>query len=152
MTQEKKSTTRTRRSVSLRTDPLDQVTGPDGSAGKAPAAPAQSPAAAKATTAKTAKSRDAEVDVASLGPLPGERIPGEETFKLTVNIPLSLHQRASGVVRYAEYSGEPEEVTTLTDLVRYALARQIGEYEQRFNKGEPFPAPKRLRRGRPASY
>lgn len=150
MTQEKKPTTRTRRSVSLRTDPLDEVAAPAESAAKETAA--APPATAKATRVKSAKPRDTEVDVASLGPLPGERVPGEETFKLTVNIPLSLHQRASGVVRYAEYSGEPEEVTTLTDLVRNALARQIGEYEQRFNKGEPFPVPKRLRRGRPASY
>ena len=36
--------------------------------------------------------------------------PAEATFKLTVNIPVSLHQRASGVVRYAEMTGEPEEI------------------------------------------
>ena len=74
--------------------------------------------------------------------------PGEATFKLTVNVPVSLHQRASGVVRYAEMTGEPEEILSLTDLVRNALAELVTHYEKKYNEGAPFPTPKRLRRGR----
>jgi len=74
--------------------------------------------------------------------------PGEATFKLTVNVPVSLHQRVSGVVRYAEMTGEPEEILSLTDLVRNALAELVTHYEKKYNEGAPFPTPKRLRRGR----
>lgn len=42
--------------------------------------------------------------------------------------PVSLHQRASGVVRYAEMTGEPEEILSLTDLVRNALAELVAHY------------------------
>ena len=79
---------------------------------------------------------------------PGEQHPGEATFKLTVNVPVSLHQRAAGVVRYAEMTGEPEEILSLTDLVRNALAELVTHYEKKYNEGAPFPTPKRLRRGR----
>jgi len=79
---------------------------------------------------------------------PGEEHPGEATFKLTVNVPVSLHQRAAGVVRYAEMTGEPEEILSLTDLVRNALAELVTHYEKKYNEGAPFPTPKRLRRGR----
>lgn len=79
---------------------------------------------------------------------PGEQHPGEATFKLTVNVAVSLHQRASGVVRYAEMTGEPEEILSLTDLVRNALAELVTHYEKKYNEGAPFPTPKRLRRGR----
>jgi len=67
---------------------------------------------------------------------------------MTVNIPVSLHQRASGVVRYAEFTGEPAEIESLTDLVRNSLAEIVTKYENKYNDGNPFPTPKRLRRGR----
>ena len=63
---------------------------------------------------------------------PGEEHPGEATFKLTVNVAVSLHQRASGVVRYAEMTGEPEEILSLTDLVRNALAELVTHYEKKW--------------------
>ena len=136
-----------RRAVTLRPDPLDEVAVPTPPAAvetAPPAAPVQQPKSAPARPA------DPEVDVDALGARPGESVPGEETFKMTVDIPGSLHRRASGVVRYAENTGEPEEIESLTDLVRNSLAAAVKEYEQRYNKGEPFPAPKRLRRGRRA--
>jgi hypothetical protein len=78
--------------------------------------------------------------------------PAEATFKLTVNIPVSLHQRASGVVRCAEMTGEPEEILSLTDLVRNALAELVTHYEKKYNEGAPCPTPKRLRRGRRSRF
>ena len=70
---------------------------------------------------------------------PGEQHPGEATFKLTANVPVSLHQRAAGVVRYAEMTGEPEEILSLTDLVRNALAELVTHYEKKYNEGGPVP-------------
>ena len=70
---------------------------------------------------------------------PGEEHPGEATFKLTVNVPVSLHQRAAGVVRYAEMTGEPEEILSLTDLVRNALAELVTHYGKEIQRRRPVP-------------
>lgn len=143
MTEKKKAptTTRSRRQVSLGVDPLDEAAVPS------PAAPAK-----PSTSSRRSRTKDAEVDLTELAAKPGEMMPGEETFKLTVNIPVSLHQRASGVVRHAEDYDEPEGIESLTDLVRNSLANAVSEAEKSFNNGEPFRAPKRLRRGRRTSY
>lgn len=143
MTEKKKTPTtpRSRRQVSLGVDPLDDVAVPS------PATPAKTSTATRRT-----RTNDAEVNLTELAAKPGELVPGEETFKLTVNVPLSLHQRASGVVRHAEDYGEPEGIESLTDLVRNSLANAVSEAEKAFNNGEPFRAPKRLRRGRRTSY
>ncbi|HEY5880979.1 MAG TPA: hypothetical protein VIU11_18850 [Nakamurella sp.] len=80
--------------------------------------------------------------------LPGEETPGEPQFKLTVNVPQSLYERAAGVVAYADYTGEPPEVDSMTALVRVALVARVTAYEKKYNVGMAFPAPARLRRGR----
>lgn len=83
---------------------------------------------------------------------PGESVPGEASdkpFKLTVNIPQSLHERAAGLIWHADFTGGPEEVMSMTSLVRLALVETITKYEKKYNAGMAFPAPARLRRGRP---
>lgn len=80
--------------------------------------------------------------------MPGEETPGEPVFKLTVSIPQSLHERASGVVANADFTGEPPEVESLTSLVRIALVEKVAAYEHKYNMGMAFPVPHRLRRGR----
>ena len=79
---------------------------------------------------------------------PGEQKPGEEIFKLTVNIPQSLYERASGLVWHADFTGEPDEVQSMTALVRIALVQAVAGYEKKYNAGMAFPPPARLRRGR----
>ena len=156
-------TTRTpRRTVDLAPDPLDTPA--------AVAAVAEEPAAAPARQRRAPATRKPKAETPPPEPPPaaapepthapeppavsnpdakqGEEYPGEPTFKMTVNIPISLHQRASGIVRNAEFTGEPEEITSLTDLVRNSLADLVTHYEKKYNEGAPFPAPKRLRRGR----
>ena len=152
----------TRRTVDLAPDPLD--------------APARANDAPPATLARTTTRRPRRKPAVAAEPAPaiapeptpaaaeepttisnpdaktGEEYPGEPTFKMTVNIPMSLHQRASGVVRNAEMTGEPEEIESLTDLVRNSLAELVARYEKKYNEGAPFPAPKRLRRGRRSAY
>ena len=80
--------------------------------------------------------------------LPGESKAGEEPFKLTVNIPRSLYERASGLIWNADFTGEPPEVTSMTSLVRVALVDAVARYEKKYNAGMAFPPPARLRRGR----
>lgn len=80
--------------------------------------------------------------------LPGEQTPGEPTFKLTVQIPQSLRERAAGLVAYADMHGQPPEVNSMTALVRIALVEKIAAYEGRYNVGLAFPTPHRIRRGR----
>ena len=79
---------------------------------------------------------------------PGEQKVGEEQFKLTVNIPQSLYERASGLVWHADFTGEPDEVKSMTALVRIALVEAVARYEKKYNAGMAFPPPARLRRGR----
>ena len=79
---------------------------------------------------------------------PGEQKAGEEQFKLTVNIPQSLYERASGLVWHADFTGEPDEVKSMTALVRIALVEAVARYEKKYNAGMAFPPPARLRRGR----
>ena len=79
---------------------------------------------------------------------PGEQKVGEEPFKLTVNIPQSLYERASGLVWHADFTGEPDEVRSMTALVRIALVEAVARYEKKYNAGMAFPPPARLRRGR----
>ncbi len=79
---------------------------------------------------------------------PGEAKAGEEPFKLTVNIPKSLYERASGLVWHADFTGEPPEVESMTAFVRIALAETVARYEKKYNAGMAFPPPARLRRGR----
>ena len=79
---------------------------------------------------------------------PGEAKAGEEPFKLTVNIPKSLYERASGLVWHADFTGEPPEVESMTAFVRIALAETVARYEKQYNAGMSFPPPARLRRGR----
>jgi len=82
---------------------------------------------------------------------PGEAKPGEASdnpFKLTVNIPQSLYERASGLVWHADFTGEPPEVTSMTAFVRIALVETVARYEKKYNAGMAFPPPARLRRGR----
>lgn len=79
---------------------------------------------------------------------PGEQKVGEEPFKLTVNIPHSLYKRASGLVWHADFTGEPDEVKSMTALVRIALVEAVVRYEKKYNAGMAFPPPARLRRGR----
>ena len=80
--------------------------------------------------------------------LPGEASAGEPRFKLTVNIPRSLYERAAGLVGHAAYTGEPAEITSLTDLVRNSLAAAVSDYEAQLHGGNAFPPPRQLRRGR----
>ena len=79
---------------------------------------------------------------------PGEQKVGEDPFKLTVNIPQSLYERASGLVWHADFTGEPDEVRSMTALVRIALVEAVARYEKKYNAGMAFPPPARLRRGR----
>ena len=79
---------------------------------------------------------------------PGEQKVGEDPFKLTVNIPQSLYERASGLVWHADFTGEPDEVRSMTALVRIALVEAVARYEKKYNAGMSFPPPARLRRGR----
>ena len=79
---------------------------------------------------------------------PGEAKAGEEPFKLTVNIPKSLYERASGLVWHADFTGEPAEVESMTAFVRIALVEAVARYEKKYNAGMSFPPPARLRRGR----
>ena len=79
---------------------------------------------------------------------PGEAKAGEEQVKLTVNIPKSLYERASGLVWHADFTGEPAEVESMTAFVRIALVDATARYEKKYNAGMAFPPPKRLRRGR----
>lgn len=82
---------------------------------------------------------------------PGEAWPGEPVFKLTVNIPESLHARASGIVHFAESTGLPQDINSLTDLVRNGTADLVERIEKELNSGYAFPATRRLRRGRRSS-
>lgn len=79
---------------------------------------------------------------------PGEQYPGEPTMKLTTNVPESLHRRASGIVAHAQFTGYPENIRSLTDLIRDAVADYVDKIEQQHNDGHPFKAPAALRRGR----
>ena len=82
---------------------------------------------------------------------PGEQKPGEASdspFKLTVNIPQSLYERASGLVWHADFTGEPAEIESMTAFVRIALVETVARYEKKYNAGMAFPPPARLRRGR----
>lgn len=133
----------------------------------APKAPAAKPEAVKSTPkAKPATKADAAVPepVAKPAPAaaarsaapeplnpdakPGEQYPGEPTMKLTTNVPESLHRRASGIVAHAQFTGYPENIRSLTDLIRDAVADYVDKIEQQHNDGDPFKAPAALRRGR----
>ena len=160
-----RTTRTTRRTIDLAPDPLD-VPDTTARANDVPPAtpartttrrarnkPAVAPEPAPATAPEpTPAATEEPTTVSNPDAKTGEEYPGEPTFKMTVNIPMSLHQRASGVVRNAEMTGEPEEIESLTDLVRNSLAELVARYEKKYNEGAPFPAPKRLRRGRRSAY
>lgn len=148
--------TRRRQSISLATDPLTQPAAAAESAAATAAAtpPTKAPkAAAKTTTTRATTSKPAvkkpEPEMIDPDLLVGERSWGEETYKMTVNIPVSLHQRAAGLTFQSQFTGEPEGYSSLTDLVRIGLDELITRAEKKFNNGNPYPAPKGgLRRGR----
>lgn len=73
----------------------------------------------------------------------GESKPGEEKVQRTVNLPVSLIERAQAVVWHAQMTAEPEEIETMADLARVAIHRYITEIEQTYNNGDPLPVPKR---------
>ena len=159
MTEKRSSTTRpTRRKIDLAPNPFDApapeveaVADPEPAVKAAPKrAPRQVPAKSKAAPAAAAEpaSRE-EPPMIDADLRAGEQSWNEGTFKLTVNIPMSLHRRSSGIVLNHAVTGEPAEIGSLTDLVRISLAEVVGRYEKALNGGNEFPAPKAgLPRGR----
>ena len=68
-----------------------------------------------------------------------------------MKIPRSLKARIDGLVTHSAMHGEPEEVEPMTDVIRIAVHRLLSHYEQTYNRGKPFPAPRRLTPGRRSS-
>lgn len=60
----------------------------------------------------------------------------------SVYLPLSLIERARGLVGHAQYHGVPPEVSSLAELYTWALDKGIQEFEDKYNKGKPFPPPR----------
>lgn len=161
------TTRRERRSISLAPSLIEQSPTPP-----TPDQPTTEPVAAKpkaGTRRKTAAGTAAGSDAPKAArtrparkatePLPepamvtptlrqGEETFAEPAFKLTAQIPESLHKRASGVVMHARMTGEPEGIASLTDLVISAMDIAVTQYEQELNDGQPWPAPLSLPRGR----
>lgn len=82
------------------------------------------------------------------GALEGEEAAGEPRDAITVKIPRSLKARIDGLVTHSALHGEPEEVESMTDFIRIATHRLVTHYEQTYNRGTAFPAPRRLIPGR----
>lgn len=162
------STRRERRSISLAPSLIEQSpTPPAQEQALAEPAPSKTKAgtprktAAGATAGLDAPAKPARTRAArkATEPLPepamvtptlrqGEETFAEAAFKLTAQIPESLHKRASGVVMHARMTGEPEGIASLTDLVISAMDIAVTQYEQELNNGQPWPAPLSLPRGR----
>jgi len=167
MTEKAKSTPRagrpTRRSIGLAPDPFaaENATPEPAVAEPAPAtapakprrASAKSAAAAVPTSAQSAASSTvaakAQPEMVNTDARPGEEYWGEPTFKLTVNIPASLHRRLAGLLLHQQITGEPADISSLTDAARLGLHHIASQAEKTLNNGEWFQAPKNgLRRGR----
>lgn len=82
------------------------------------------------------------------GALEGEELAGEPRDAITVKIPRSLKARIDGLVTHSALTGDPEEVESMTDFIRIATHRLVTYYEQTYNRGAAFPAPRRLIPGR----
>lgn len=82
------------------------------------------------------------------GVLEGEAEPGEARDGITNQIPRSLKARIDGIVTHASLYGEPQEIDSQVSFVRIACHRLAKYYEDTYNKGKPFPAPRRLPPGR----
>ncbi len=174
MTEKAKPTPRasrpTRRSIGLAPDPFADTTPATQAARSAPdapepvtaePAPAVAPAPVKrrrasaktppATTAGAIRpvAPKAEPEMVNTDARPGEEYWGEPTFKLTVNIPASLHRRLAGLLLHQQITGEPADISSLTDAARLGLHHIASHAEKTLNNGEWFQAPKNgLRRGR----
>jgi hypothetical protein len=82
------------------------------------------------------------------GLLEGEAEPGEARDGITNQIPRSLKARIDGIVTHAALYGDPEEIDSQVSFVRIACHRLAKHYEETYNKGKSFPAPRRLPPGR----
>lgn len=162
MTEKAKTTTRTprptRRSIGLAPDlladapptPEAEPTPPPAKARRAPSTPTppKEPATPPATPA-TPVAAKAEPEMVNTDARPGEEYWGEPTVKLTVNIPTSLHRRFAGLLLNQQITGEPADISSLTDGARLGLHQVVSHWEKELNGGEPFTPPKNgLRRGR----
>ncbi len=171
MTEKAKPTPRAgrpaRRSIGLAPDPFADSTPTTQAARSAPdtpepavAVPAPAAAAkprrasAKTTPAPVATAprpvaAKAEPEIVNTDARSGEEYWGEPTFKLTVNIPASLHRRLAGLLLHQQITGEPADISSLTDAARLGLHHIASHAEKTLNNGEWFQAPKNgLRRGR----
>lgn len=172
MTEKAKSTPRAgrpaRRSIGLAPDPFADSTAATQAARSAPdapepavaePAPAAAPAKSRRASAKSAAATvaaaprpvaaKAEPEMVNTDARPGEEYWGEPTFKLTVNIPASLHRRLAGLLLHQQITGEPADISSLTDAARLGLHHIASQAEKTLNNGEWFQAPKNgLRRGR----
>lgn len=92
----------------------------------------------KACESDETTSHQPEPTGASDRPLEGEEIVGEARDAITVRIPQSLKARIDGLLVHASLHGEPEEIESMTDLVRIASSRLVSDYERTHHRGEPF--------------
>ena len=142
-----------RRAISLAPNVIDEAQAPapaptdSPAAEAAPAKPAarkrqpaaeQPPAAAKT---RTRREPLPEPPMVSAELRAGEESFNEPTFKLTAQVPKSLHRRASGLIANAQMFGVPADLVSLTDLVNLALDDKITQLEREFNGGKSWPAP-----------
>jgi hypothetical protein len=158
MTEKAKTTTRTprptRRSIGLAPDlladapptPADEPTPAPAKARRTTSTPKEPAAATPPVTPVAPK---AEPEMVNTDARPGEEYWGEPTVKLTVNIPTSLHRRFAGLLLNQQITGEPADISSLTDGARLGLHQVVSHWEKELNGGEPFTPPKNgLRRGR----
>ena len=157
MTEKAKTTTRpgrpARRSIGLAPDPFAEAAAPANEPVAAPTKARRAPSKPKEPTTTAPPpapvADKAEPEMVNTDARPGEEYWGEPTIKLTVNIPASLHRRAAGLLLHQQITGEPADISSLTDATRIGLHHVISGYEKELNGGEQFPAPKNgLRRGR----
>lgn len=134
-----------RRSISLTPNLLDEASTPPAPDTDKPAARKRKPAAESAPAAaprtRARKEPLPEPPMVSSELREGEESFNEPTFKLTAQVPKSLHRRASGLIANAQMFGVPANLVSLTDLINLALNTQITQLENEFNNGKPWPAP-----------
>lgn len=117
--------------------------------GAASAGATTPPARRRSTASKTASTKTAAAAKAAPDPgsfTPAARVQGMGTSAIQAYVRQDLRDRINGVVTAAQLDEDLAGLDSLTAFVEWALDRATTHVEATFNKGEPYPTPRRLRK------
>lgn len=86
------------------------------------------------------------------GPDDTEHPPAKSYSKITVNnVEDEILNRSRGILAHINMVGPIDGVEDMSTLITKALEHYVPKFEKKHNDGEPYPAPRKLPRGRKSS-